>query len=216
MITAYQVRPPVLRQILQELIPLADERPEQGLALCDHLWNEPFLEFRMLSTMLLGQVPTATPNPILQRMQSWIKPELEDHLINALLTHGLTYLRQHEPQALIRLIRSWLVSENRFEQLIGLRALIPMIEDPEFENLPAFFRMVQPLTRTAHPSLRQDLLDVLAALANRSPKETAYFLRQTLDMPNATDTPWLIRQSLHEFPAEIQSGLREAVRSLEK
>ncbi len=215
MIAAYQVRPPVLRQLLQELIPLAAERPEDGLALCDNLWKEPYLEFRMLSAMLLGQIPTDTPTSIFQRLQSWIKPELEDYLINALLTHGLVYVRQHEPEALIRLIRNWIKSEDRFEQYLGLRALIPIIEDREFENLPAFFRMIQPQARAAHPSLRQDLLDVLAAFAHRSPKETAYFLRQTLEMPGATDTPWLIRQSLHEFPAEIQPGLREAVRNNE-
>jgi hypothetical protein len=214
MITAYQVRPPVLRQLLQELIPLAMERPESGLALCDALWKEPYLEFRLLSTMLLGQIPVHPPDPILQRIESWIKPDLEDYLINALFNHSLFYVRQHEPQALIRQIRNWLISEDTFAQFLGLRALIPIIEDPEFENLPALFRMIQSLTRSSHPSLRQDLLDVLAALAHRSPKETSYFLRQTLKMPSATDTPWLIRQSLHEFPTDIQSSLREEVRGL--
>jgi hypothetical protein len=146
------------------------------------------------------------------RIRTWIKPELEDYLINALLTHGLVYLRQQEPEAIIRLVQNWLLSEDRFARLLGLRALIPMIEDPGFENLPVFFRMIQPITRTTQPALRQELLDVLAALASRSPKETAYFLRQTLDMPGATDTPWLIRQSLGKFPPDIQTSLRAAVR----
>ena len=111
--------------------------------------------------------------------------------------------------------QNWLLADDRFLKLLGLRTLIPIIEDPEFENLPIFYRMIQPLTRSAHPSLRQDLLDVLSALAERSPKETAFFLRQTLDMPSAADTAWLIRQTLPVFPTDTQAGLREAVRGMD-
>ena len=68
------------------------------------------------------------------------------------------------------------------------------------------------MSRKVHPALRQDLLDVLAVLAHRSPKETAFFLRQTMDMPSATDTSWLIRQTLNEFPEDVQESLRETVR----
>jgi hypothetical protein len=53
---------------------------------------------------------------------------------------------------------------------------------------------------------------VLEALAQRSPQETAYFLRQSLNAPEAFDTPWIIRQTLHSFPPEIQEGLRNSVK----
>jgi hypothetical protein len=90
-----------------------------------------------------------------------------------------------------------------------------MIQDPDFENLPAFFRLIHPLVRQAPPALRPDVLDVLATLARRSPQETAYFLRQTLALPNCPDTPWSIRQVLSAFPAEQQKRLRQALRSAE-
>ena len=50
LIDAYKVHPPVLRHILQELIPLAAENPDAGLALCDALWEQPYLEFRLLAS----------------------------------------------------------------------------------------------------------------------------------------------------------------------
>jgi hypothetical protein len=90
--------------------------------------------------------------------------------------------------------------------------LLPLICDPAFENLPVFFRLIQQLCQAAPAALRPDLLDVLAALARRSPQETAYFLRQTLIFPDSPDTPWLIRQSLSQFPPEMQSSLRQAMR----
>lgn len=214
MMHAYHIRQPVLRQLLQELVVLAAEDQEAALNLCNELWNEPYLEFRMLAAMLLGQIPTDKPDPVLGRIQDWIKPNLEDFLINTLLKFGLVNVRRNHPQALIHLIQGMLNSDDKFQHLLGLRALLPMIEEPEFENLPVFFRMIQPLTRKSNPSIRQDLLDVLAGLAHRSPKECAFFLRQTLEMPGATDTAWLIRQSLGEFPEDIQLSLRKAVRGI--
>jgi hypothetical protein len=58
-------------------------------------------------------------------------------------------------------------------------------------------------------------LDVLIALARCSPRETAFFLRQSLELPNSPDTPWLIRQTARYFPADIQESLRAAVRGVE-
>ncbi len=200
--SAYNVRPPVLRMILQELTPLAIEAPETGLALCDALWAEPNLEFRSLAAMLLGQIPPSPPERIITRLKTWLVPDLEFYLIEALMNHALGRLRQEHPQSMIRLIQDWLESTKPLYQQLGLRALLPLVENPQFENLPVFYRMIQPLACNVPPGLRPDLLDVLVALAHRSPQETAYFLRQTLNYPDAADTAWLIRQLLNEFPPE--------------
>ena len=212
LLEAYKVRPPVLRLILQELVPLAQQDPEKGFALCDAFWKEPYLEFRMLAAMLLGQMPVETPEPITQRIHDWITTDLEMHLVDTILTQGISRLRQERPLVLVDLIQDWLNNSKSFYQQLGLRALLPLINDPGFENLPAFFRMIQPLTCNAPSALRPDLLDVLTALAHRSPQETAHFLRQCLTFPNASDTPWLVRQVLEEFPPEIQESLRQFMR----
>ena len=214
LIDAYKVHPPILRHILQDIIPQAAQNPDAGLVLCDALWEQPYLEFRLLASMLLGQVTPESPKPVLERVQSWITTDLEDYLISALLTHGLATLRLRHPQTTVQLVQDWLDRSNIFYVQLGLRALLPMADDPAFENLPAFFRLIHPLVRSAPGMLRPNLLDVISKLAHRSPTETAYFLRQTMLLPNSPDTPWLIRQSLSEFPPEIQKSLRAAVRGL--
>jgi hypothetical protein len=208
-IAAYKVRPPVLRMILLELEPPAVEYPEKGLALCDALWAEPNLEFRLLAAMLLGQIPTDPPERIIDRLKTWLVPDLEFHLIEALMDHALERLRQEHPQSMIRLIEEWLESTKPLYQQLGLRALLPLVAKPQFENLPVFFRLLQPLACNVPLGLKPDLLDLLASLAHRSPLETAYFLRQTLVFPEAKDTAWLIRQLLAEFPPEQQQMLRD-------
>jgi len=212
LLTAYKVRPPVLRMLLRELIPKVEDNPEEGLVMCDALWQEPVLEFRSLATMLLGQIPPACHNQIINRVKGWIKPELENFLIDELLTNGLMRIRKGEPQSIFYLIENWLGSENVFEKQLGLRALLPVIYDPDYENLPAYYRLINPLTRKIHPALRNDMVDVLIALAKRSPKETAYFLRQSLEISSGRDTSLLVRQTLPAFPTETQESLRSALR----
>jgi hypothetical protein len=215
LLMAYNVRSPVLRMLVQELNPLIQENPAGGLDLCDALWAEPYLEFRLLAAMLLGQIPPTPPEAITDRLKHWITTDVEFFLIEALLNHGVERLHREQPQAFLQLIESWMESTKIFQQQLGLRALVQLINDPTFENLPVFFRLIQPLCLAAPVGLRPDLLDVISALARRSPQETAYFLRQSLMFPDAPDTPWLIRQSLSKFPAEVQSSLRQAMRDAE-
>jgi hypothetical protein len=165
--------------------------------------------------MLLGQIPPKPPEEITERLKRWITTDVEFFLIEALLIHGVQRLHNEQPQVFLQLIESWMESTNTFQQQLGLRALVQLIHDPSFENLPVFFRLIQPLCQATPAALRPDLLDVISALARRSPKETAYFLRQSLMFPDAPDTPWLIRQSLNQFPVELQSSLRQAMRDAE-
>jgi hypothetical protein len=215
-ITAYKVHPPVLRSILQELEPPAIENPEQGLMLCDSLWEEPYLEFRLLAAMLLGKIPPRPPQIIITRLNSWLSPDLEFFLIESLMKFSLILLRKEQPKALMQLISEWLEQKNPFYIQLGLRAILPLIREPEFENVPVFFRLIQPIMSNVPTGLRPDLLDVLAALAERSPQETAFFLQQCLNLPDAQDTPWLIRQSINHFPVEIQNFLRKAEKKTEE
>jgi hypothetical protein len=212
LINAYQVHRPVLRIILQELVPLAQKDPEQGFALCDTLWNESYLEFRMLASMLIGQMPVVITDELIRRIHQWITADLDVQLLDVILMDGLIRLRKERPLVMINLIQDWLNLSDNFYRQLGLRALLPAISDPGFENLPIFFRMIQPFMGNTPSGLRPDLLEVLTALAHRSPQEAAYFLRQCLDAQSVTDTPWLIRQILSEFPTDIQVNLRQSVR----
>ncbi len=210
-LAAYKVRPPILRMILHELLPLALEAPPAALALCDALWLEQNLEFRLLAAMLLGRLPVTPSEPILSRLQAWLTPDLEFYVIEALMQHGLERMRQERPKLVLKLAADWLESKQPLDQQLGLRALLPLAADPQFDNLPVFFRLLRPLSLQVPQGLRPDLLDLLAALARRSPQETAYFMRQALDNDKASDTAWLIRQLLNEFPPESQQLLKQAL-----
>jgi hypothetical protein len=213
LLDAYNVRPPVLREIVLGLAPSIKNEPDAGLALCDALWEQEYLEFRILAVKMLGLVPPqATSQDIVKRVDRWAKEAHEEQIKEILLNEGLASFRKEESEQFFRLVKNWLESESPAYQSLGLSALLPVIADSDFKNLPLFFRMSQPFCRVAPASIRPAVLDLLAALANRSPQETAFFLRQTLEMPNSPDTAWLIRHVVTAFPEEFQEGLRAAAR----
>src|SRR5574341_625081 len=212
LIQAYHVPPPMLRQLAQELNPYAAEDAPRTLALCDILWAEPMLEPRLLAAMLLGQAPLTEAGSILERVQRWAQPIAEDRLIDALIQHGLSRVRHEQPERLLQQSSEWLTSDDTGLQRLGLRALLLLASDMNFDNLPAILHQLMPFVRTAPYPIRADIMDVLITLARRSPKETAYTLRQSLEAPDHPETAWLIRQAMPYFPDETQASLRAARR----
>jgi hypothetical protein len=218
LVRAYNTPPPVLRQLIQELTPLALSDPPAALALCQALWAEPYLEFRQLAAALLGQTLFDSPASIQTVVQAWVETAPEDRLLNVVLTQGLARLRQEATESYLALIQNWLPDTDTttpgsvYSRHVGLLALLSLVRDPDFENLPALFRVLSPFLRIAPTALRPDLLAVLSALARRSPRELAYVLRQGLTAPDNPDTAWLIRQVLPDLPADLRAGLRAALK----
>jgi hypothetical protein len=213
LLKAYNAPTPVLRQISQEIARAITTNRDAALALSDALWSEPVLEFRLLATMILGQIPVQPLDDILGRVNAWATPSTESRLVHALIADGLVLMRASRPDEYIHQVEVWLSTDLPFYRQLGLQALVPLLDMNEFENLPLVMRLITPLVRAAPPGLRPDLLEVIKRMASRSPKETSYFLRQNLIIKDENPgTAWLARQSLAFFPAETRTVLRTALR----
>jgi len=211
LVQAYHVPQPVLKQILSELKPIIITDPEAALALSDQLWKQSNMECRLLTASILGTLPITFSTEVIKRIQVWINSEAVIKLIEALLNQGLSKLRQEDLEQYIHLVEEWLTNNNPHAQTTGLRALVAILNEPWFDNLPIIYRLVTPLVRIAPSRLRPDLIDVLLILVQRYPQETAYFLRQNLNTPDNPDTPWVIRQILEAFPPAQQQVLKGAM-----
>ncbi len=212
LIKTYHVPKPVIRQVFQDLRPYCTFNPETILVLCDALWEQPFLEFRLLVAFILGTIPSGYHEQIFLRVERWGYESLDEQVLRALTDQGLRQVSHDEADILLRQIEAWIGSDKLKIQRIGLRALPPILTKTSYENLPVIFRILSPLVRTPPSNLKPDILEVLKALSRRSPPETAYFLRQNLEYSDHPDTGWLTRQCLVEFPAEAQQSLRNSLR----
>jgi len=214
-IRAYHVPQPVLKQIMNEIKPFTAKHPRAALALCDQLWQTPCLEFRMLSATILGVLPAEYKTEVLDRAHNWMRSESVNLIIEAILDQGLAVIRKEAAQDLVNQVESWLNCKERHLQRTGLRALVPMVQDVDFFNLPVIFRLITPWARAAPEYIRTDLVSVVRVLARRTPAETAFFLQLNLETPENPLTPWLIRQVLDEFPLELKGKLQAKIREIE-
>src|SRR6266498_3219650 len=95
----------VLRQIEKELGSVAERQPVQALELADALWDEGWLETKLLAAYLLGRIPPQEER-LLARLTAWTQTVRDPDVRAALLTTSLTRLRQK------RLICFWYSSKN--------------------------------------------------------------------------------------------------------
>lgn len=211
----YKVPKPVLRRIIMILTPQIESLPNQALALCDELWQESYIEFRSLAAFILGLIPPDLSDMVFERIEYWVQLDIEEQVLAFLVQDGLASVRKGAPESLLTHIESWTGSSDTTIRQMGLRALSPLLHNSDFENLPIFYRLITPYVRSVPSDLRPDVLEVIKELAHRSPQETAYFLKQNLELSDSKDTAWIIRQSLNEFPESNQKTLRTALRNIQ-
>ncbi len=210
----YKVPPPIIRQIEVELAKFCAQDPRAGLALADALWEDAYLEPRLLAIHLLGAVPVTLPEPVLTRLTAWAQPEEDRKVLDALIAKGTSHLLRHQTEDLSAIIKNWLTSGNLVVQGMGLLALHVIAEDENFEDLPVIFHLISLVIQNLPANLHPDLLAVLQILARRSPSETAYFLRQVLIVSHNRLVPRLVRRCFPYFTEETQDGLRQILKTV--
>ncbi|MGA2488996.1 MAG: hypothetical protein ABSF99_02245 [Anaerolineales bacterium] len=208
----YHTPPPVLRQIERELAPLAENQPNEAANLTKVLWGADSLEARLLAAFLLGNIPSDQAMPTLSLLPAWLNQPIDKEIRTALLTTALTRLRQEEPGVFFVILEGWLGSPEPAKQVWGLQALIPLFQDPHFENLPAVFRILRPAIKAAGPATQLDLQACLTALERVSLIETIAFLRGIIW---TNPTPMMLRifrRILPNLSQDLQGALRETLR----
>jgi hypothetical protein len=208
---AYRAPQAVLRQIEMELAPLAGAFPDQAMALTDALWKDGHLETRLLAATLLGRIHPETPL-LLERITAWVSRARDNQVRTALLSVSLARLRRESPSEFLRLVAGWFDPSTIKMWSNGIHALLPLIEDVSYDNLPPVYDAVHVVVETAPSMLQNDLVDLIRALYAASPVETSYFLRQTLAASNSPHVPMTFRRILPSLPEELQPMILEIVR----
>jgi len=212
LIQAYNVPRQVMRRIQSDIEHMVVNDPEKALLLADHLWDDSWYECRILAINILGMLPLESPSHVVIRLQSWGKNCRDDALLDALLKDGAFKIRVETPDEYQLLVEDWLSDTEISSRKLGLRALPALVLNPAFENLPILYRLLAPLIRESASALETDLLSAVRALGQRSPQETAYFIKQNLTASHKSGLAVITRRSLDVFPPDLQDSLREVLR----
>jgi len=207
----YRTPPAVLTQIQNELRAKAEENPHFALELADVLWDEGALETRLLASFLLGRIPPQEER-LLPRITAWTQQIRAPEVRAALLTTSLSRMRKETPNQFLALVREYLHPERARTWSNGVQALIPMIADTDFENLPAIFDIVEPIIEEAPSTMQNDLTDLIVTLYRASANETIFLLKHILSTTENPMTAITLRRISPDFPPPLQRELRELLR----
>lgn len=212
LIKMYHLPFPVIRQLRLDLKREVAKDPEKALTLADELWPDPYLEIKETAIFILGHTPVNQPEPILNRLNQWLYEDIEKDLRTALLSIGTYTLQTLFPQDWEDFIKSFLIKTDPKQIIIGLQGLTEGIKNPDFNNFPIVFRLVSDQIQEPKAEYRVTLINLIEALADRLPVETAYFLRQAHSISNSPQLTRLIKQCLPFFPDDVQKSLSASVR----
>lgn len=212
LIPIYNLPKPVLQQLEIDLKRHITADPEAALILADELWKDAYLEIKTTAINILGSVPIEEPGPILMRIETWLSPDLDQALVNRLFTMGTLKLQDAFLESWIGFLKSLLNHEDPKWAALGIRGLSEVINTPKFTNLPAVFRLISPFIHDPQRLHFQNLELLIKNMAQRSPTETAFFLKQVLAVSESPYTTQLIKQCLPLFPEDIREELNSPLR----
>jgi hypothetical protein len=156
---SYRTPSVVVKQIELELSRLAEknENADAALDLADHLWDEAYLETRLLAAYLLGHIPPQEER-LLTRLTAWTQQIHEVDLRAELLNSSLSRMRKEAPDQFLDLIGEWLKPNRSQLWPNGIQAVISALSDPEFTNLPPLLQAVESIVVAAPSKLQRELI----------------------------------------------------------
>jgi 3-methyladenine DNA glycosylase AlkD len=209
----YRTPAVVLRQIETELGPVAERDPIQALELADALWDEGWLETRLLAAFLLGRIPPQEER-LLARLTAWTQAVRDPDVRAALLTTSLTRLRRETPDLFLILVKEWIHPARQRMWSNGIQALVPLISSSDFDNLPPIFEIIEPILKASPAALQFDIQELLITLYRASPDETTYFIHQILKGTKSPLPAISLRRMLPDMPQDFQTHIREILREI--
>jgi hypothetical protein len=203
LIPIYDLPRPVLQQLEIDLKRHVTTAPEAALTLADELWKDGYLEIKLTAIDILGLVPVDDPEPILLRIESWLSPDLDQVLISRIFSMGTLKLQEAYFESWEGFLEHLLNHEDPKWTALGIRGLSEVINIPEFKNLPAIFRLISPFIHNPQRSYFQNLEILIRSMVQRSPTETAFFIKQALAVSSSPQTAQLVKQCLPLFTEDI-------------
>jgi hypothetical protein len=212
LLPTFNCHPQVMKLIISGITPGIHEYPQQAIAIADHLWEDNYLESRELSTTILGLLTEDYAASVEDHILKWAHPEVDKASLDMLLKNAIKTIQSTHPERLEDLVYSFLHFQDPAYHTIGLKMMGNLIRSPGFTRIPSLFKFISPFIVEETDQLIQiNTGMVIAALAERTPVETVFFLKQSLALTPGSGIERTIRRYLPSFPEEYQKKLQMAL-----
>lgn len=200
------------REILLTLSKYCNDYPELVIKLIDRLWQEAEVELRQLASQLLGKLPSKNAEDVIDRIRSWSEKSVNPEILPFLHQQASIGIRKNNPERWLDLLNEWESAQKDWLAKLAIEGIIPLIDDREYENLPAIFTFITPFIINPGKDYHYDLLIIIQHLARRSEVETVHFLKKAISLSTDPTMGRFIRRTLVYFSTARQDSLRIALR----
>jgi len=212
LLPTFNCHPQVMKLIISGINPGIHEYPQQAIAIADYLWEDSYLESRELSTTILGLLPEEFAANVEDHILKWAHPDVDKASLDMLLKNAIKTIQSTHPERLEDLVYSFLHFQDPEYHTVGLKMMENLIRNPGFSRIPSLFKLISPFILEETDQLTQINTGlVVAALVERTPVETVFFLKQLLALTPGKGIEKTIRRFLPSFPEEIQKNLQIAL-----
>ncbi|MCJ7695362.1 MAG: DNA alkylation repair protein [Anaerolineaceae bacterium] len=201
----------VIKQIVLGLQVSIKMEPDSALDIVDILWQDKYLESRELAAKVLGNLPIEFTGKIMDRIILWAKPNLDKAALELLFSEATHCILRENSKLLEDAVVQMLDKKDIEWQSLGLEALVIMIKNPDYNRVPSLFKLISPFILETDDLVQLKTEAVLSALIERTPIESAYFLKQSLGYSQRNQVERIIRRLLPNFPPDLRVTLLDAI-----
>ena len=210
-IPAYFVSPVVMKELESAMELLARTQPQACVPLAEAMWRLPQYEPKKLAVFLLARMSGEYREEFIRHVRDWYTAGISEALVGEIIQQSSLRLEILTSREWLNLLESWLLSEDRRTQKIGLRAVQNLLDNRAFQNLPVVFTLVTPLYSDPRITVQKDLTELTRKLVERSQPETASFLISMVELNQKESVAALVRKLLPLFDPFYQTEIKQAV-----
>jgi hypothetical protein len=202
----YGVPAPVVKALETALLEKA-RTSEQAALLADVLWSIETRESRVIALFLIRAYPS---EDVLARVVAWSGATRDPYVLQELAGPALMELRRKAPAAFLEAMRVGRSGSSSGTRSFALRALAQAVADRSFQALPEVLVLLAQEAEGASRDDAQAHVELVVALARRTPGETARVLREALERHR----PWSYRlaaAALPELPERTRASLQRSL-----
>lgn len=168
---------PVIRALRGAL-----QQHEQPKAISEALWEVSLPDTRLLAAGLLERIEDPEAAATAKR---WAGQNVPIEIVRELGARGLAGWRRANPAGFLDQITSWLDERRGRGRVLALYALRERVSDPDFEDLPSIFALVEGRLSGVRGEMREAMVALITALEKAAPVETVNFLNEEESSPLA-------------------------------
>lgn len=208
LLPAYHVPRPVLREIEVNLSRYAAVDADGALRLGHRLWTQGYYEYMLLAVRLFERLPGTHTGAVLRNLKSWAQTTDDEELLEEIFRIA----SERDVADLMNFLETLLEARLPALNATALVGLTAVARHGAADAIPGVYKLTGLAMQNQALERRAKMVTLVQALAERTPAETAFFMRQQYLVSMRPEIGRLLRHCLTYFPEDIRADLRAMLR----